>query len=169
MAKTITIFNRKGGVAKSITAFVLAWYIAMQGLKVLVIDTDSQANLTKRLLDGQPESDRKLIDILTDGFPIRPSEIRKRIIDNVHQVDFIEASLSLTGIEGQLDPELPKDYILVDALSEVASNYEYIVIDTPPAAELLSRASLMAADEVIIPCTPDTLGLEGVMKTMNIV
>ena len=167
MKKIISIYNRKGGVGKTTTAFALLCYLALLGYMVLALDFDSQANLSRRLLAGK-RAKRTLTDIITSGMPIMPDDLMQASIDSSHHVDFVPASLGLTRMDTKLPPE-GKDFFVIDLLSEIGSNYDYIILDTPPSAEIQSTAALIASTDVLIPSLPETMGLEGVRETMNIV
>lgn len=172
MNRIITIYNRKGGVAKTITAFVIIWWLAMQGHKVCALDLDSQANLTQRLIGSSNETvkiKKKLIDIIISGMPIQPKDISTRKLDEEHYIDFIPASLNLSRIESKLPEGSPKEFFICDLLSEISDKYDYIIIDTPPAAELQSTSALIASTDVLIPSTPDKFGIDGVAQTIPII
>lgn len=161
--KIIAIANYKGGVAKSTTALELGWYLAERNVNVLMIDADPQANLTTYLLNDNEKVGRSLSDILISETPISGNDINTRIIDSYgHHIDFVATSFNLSRIERNISSDVPKEYIIADSLTEVASDYDVVIIDTAPSAELLGLCSLIAADEVIIPATLDKLCLSGI-------
>lgn len=170
MAKSIMIGNFKGGVAKTQTALEVAWYLAERGKKVLVIDTDHQAHLTTMLSAGVEITGRTIAEILINGQVIMPGDIHHRNIDKSgHRIDFIPASLALGRLEKKLSDDTPKEYILKDALETVQDQYDFVIIDAPPSAELISTAALVATDYLLIPTSPTTLGITGVDELMPMI
>lgn len=170
MNKVITIYNRKGGVAKTTTAFTLCWDLASRGYKVLALDLDSQMNFSLRLLNGAKVTGKRLIDIIISGQPIKAKDIQHRVIDEAgHSIDFIPSSLNISRIEARLPAGTMKEFLIADILREVSSEYDFIILDTPPSMELLNTAAIIAATDLIIPTTPKLMSTEGVDETLPIV
>ena len=170
MAKVILIGNFKGGVAKTQTALEVAWYLAARKNRVLAIDTDHQAHLTTLLSAGVQITGRTIADILINGQVIEPEDIHHRSIDQSgHIIDFIPASLALGRLEKKLSDDTPKEYILKDALETIQSQYDFVIIDSPPSAEIISTAALVAADYLLITTTPTTLSIIGVDEFMPMI
>lgn len=169
MTTKIAIASYKGGVAKTQTAFELVWWLAKHGAKVLAIDTDSQANLTELLLNGNEAVGRPLPDILISGQPITKEDINTRIIDDNHQIDFVASNIGLGRIEGRIVSESPKEYIMADIIKDISSQYNYIVFDTAPSAELLGISTLLAAEDVIVPTSLDKLSIDGMGEMVKMV
>lgn len=170
MSRIITVYNRKGGVAKTLTSFALAWHHASHGNRVLAIDLDSQANLTSLLKQNAVHLGRKIADIIVSGEAIKPSDVSTRVIDgDGHRVDFIPASVSLSRLEAKLPDGVLKEFFICDLISEIAEEYDRIIIDTPPSAEVQSIAALVAATDVLIPTTASQFGIDGVRQTVPLV
>lgn len=171
MSKTITFANHKGGVAKSQSAIELGAFLAAQGAKVLQIDADPQANSSDLLLAGNKMTGRSLPDILLAGDAIRSEDVMTRTFPSGCSVDYLCSSILAARIESRILSS-PKEYVMADALKEICSRYDFVIIDTPPSAELLGLSVLIASDEVIIPVTPDKYSIDGVnslMKTIDAV
>lgn len=152
----------KGGVGKSQITFEQAAWLAMRGNRVLVIDADPQANVTDRLCGGESPNGRYLPEILLAGDGIQPGDIQTRII-NGYAIDYVPANAYLTRIESRMKAVgTPKEYIMRAALAGIVDNYDYILIDTPPSGELISIASMIAANKVVIPALADKASVDGV-------
>lgn len=164
---TITIANHKGGVAKSQTAIELAYCQAKKGKKVLVVDTDPQANTTDLLLAGNSPAGRCLPEILLDGDTIHSGDIMSRSFGGF-SIDYVCNNIEASRIEQRITTS-PREFILVKALREIKNDYDIIVIDTPPSAELLGLAALIASDLILIPVTPDKPSIDGVESIMRVV
>ena len=165
---TVVISNHKGGVAKSQTAIELAYFLESSGRSVLLVDTDPQANASDILLAGKKPSGRTLPDILISGDIIRSEDIMTRSFRPGLNLDFVRSGLLAARIEARIMAS-PKEYVIGDALQAVKTVYDYIVIDTPPSAELLGMSALIAADEVLIPVTPDKPSIDGVASIIRAV
>lgn len=164
--KILTIANHKGGVAKSQTALELAIYLMLLRFIVLLVDIDPQANASDILLAGNHPTGRTLPEILIAGDKVRQEDVMTRSFSSDRSIDYVCSSIQATRIESRITAS-PKEYVIGDALQEVKDKYDFIVIDTPPSAELLSLSTLIAADEVIIPVTPDKPSIDGVASIMK--
>lgn len=165
----IAISNYKGGVSKTQTCYELAYWLAMQGKKVLVIDADPQANITDLLLDGRQPHGRSLPDILISRSPIMPEDITSRIFSRGRHIDFVISNSDLGRIEGRIVTKIPKEYIMADKVSKVSESYDYILFDTAPSAELLGISTLFTVDGVIIPTTLERYSVAGAEQMMEMI
>ena len=155
MTEIIAIANQKGGVGKSTTADALAWGLAtFMGRRVLLIDLDQQTNLT--LFTGADTAQPTIYDVITGRTEIQKSV--QKLSDKVH---FIAASGNLAFIDKELS-NAGKDKRLKIALEPIAGNYDYIVIDTPPALNIVTINALTAAQRLIIPAQADIASLQGI-------
>ncbi len=163
MARTIAITNQKGGVGKTTTAINLAAALAANDLKVLIIDCDPQGNTTSGL--GIPKTDgmATLYDVLVDATEIGDA-IAKTEMEGLHLLpadkNLIGVNLELVGIEN-------RESILRQRLARLHTEYQYILIDCPPALDLLTLNALMAADSVLVPIQCEFFALEGVSGLMD--
>ena len=170
MAEIIAVINYKGGAGKTQTANEALYWLAKKGKRVLGLDADHQANLTKILSQDTPTGKRKLPEILIEGDCILRDDISTRIIDREgHRIDYIASSLAAGRLEKKLRDDIPKEYVLKDALSTIKDSYDFIIIDTPPSAELISTCTLIACDSVLIVSQAALFSADGVNKLMPVI
>lgn len=151
--KTIAIINQKGGVGKSTTAFTLASGLKNKGYKTLCIDMDAQGNLS---YTANANDDLLTIyDLLAEDANINQA------IQHTKNFDLIASSKALSGADGFIT-DIGKEYKLKEILESVKNNYDYIIIDTPPALGILTVNALTACDSVIIPAQADIYSLQGI-------
>jgi chromosome partitioning protein len=157
MTKIIAIANHKGGVGKTTTTAALGTLFARRGLRVLLVDLDAQANLTTSLMQQEPK--RTIYDALRlrEELPIFPIDER---------LDIVPSSLELASVEMELAAMMSREYFIKDLLEAVAPRYDYVLLDCPPSLGLLSINAFVAADELLIPLTAETLPFKG-LKTIT--
>jgi chromosome partitioning protein len=163
LARIIAITNQKGGVGKTTTAINLAAALAASDVRVLVIDCDPQGNTTSGLgvqkTDGMPT----VYDVLVDGKEIRHA-ICKTEMDGL---EILPADKNLIGVNLELVNTDDRESILRHHLGRIKKDYAFILIDCPPALDLLTLNALMAADSVLIPIQCEFFALEGVSGLMD--
>ncbi len=157
MATIITVSNQKGGVGKTTTSSALAAGIAMAGTRVLCIDLDPQGNLGF-CLGSESTTGATILDVLKGDVSV-PEAVCRTDYGDVLPSDI---TLSSSGLEHTAVPH--KEYILRDALAPVIADYDYIVIDTPPALNLLTVNAYALSDFLIIPMASDILSLVGLSQ-----
>ncbi|MCL2053609.1 MAG: AAA family ATPase [Oscillospiraceae bacterium] len=155
MAVVIAVTNQKGGVGKTTTCAALAGILRGRGKRVLAIDMDPQGNLSFSL--GAPDTGNTIHDVIKGACDIRDA------IKNTRSCDVITSNILLSGTELEISGE-NREFILKEALSKVKSNYDYIIIDTPPALSVLTINAYTAANDLIIPMTAEILSLHGISQ-----
>ncbi len=160
---TIAITNQKGGVGKTTTAINLAASLAANDVKVLLIDSDPQGNSTSGFGLQKTPGLLTTYDVLVNRLPVS-SAIQPSGMDGL---DIIPADKNLIGANFELVNIPDREIILRTQLDEVRANYQFILIDCPPALDLLTLNALMAADSVLVPIQCEFFALEGVSELMD--
>ena len=165
MGKIISLVNQKGGVGKTTTAINLVTYLADFGKKVLLVDLDPQANASSGLGIDPKSVEKNLYHMLVldehpDNVIVRADFLSHDIITS--NQDLAAASVELTGMEN-------REYRLYNVLRRLRSQYDFIIIDSPPSLGLLTINGLVASDEVIIPVQTEYFALEGLGQLLNTV
>jgi chromosome partitioning protein len=158
--KVIAFANQKGGVAKTTTALNLAVAFAEAGNRVLCVDMDPQGNLTMSQGIDPDTLEESIFDVLVHKLPLR-QVIRKR------EIDLAPASIDLAGAEIAMSTMIGRERALSKALAEVADDYDFVCIDTPPSLGLLTINALTAADKVIVPVQCEYLSMRGLIQLQN--
>ena len=159
-AKVISFANQKGGVAKTTTTLNLAVAFAEQGLRALVIDLDPQGNLTMSQGIDPDKVEKSMYDVLVTHMPLR------EVIQH-REIDVAVSSIDLAGAEIAMSTQIGRERSLEKAIKEIASDYDYICIDTPPSLGLLTINALTASDSVIVPVQCEYLSMRGLMQLQN--
>ena len=168
MAQTIACANQKGGVGKTTTVINLGTYLALGGLRVLIVDVDPQGNATSGLGVDRSSLEGTLYDALTGSLPVSAVIIST----GVDGLSLVPSSISMAGAEIELAASDRRERRLGGLLATVADNYDYILLDCPPSLGLLTVNALTAADTVLIPLQCEFYALEGLTQliaTVNLV
>lgn len=171
MTHIIALTNQKGGVGKTTTCANLGIGLAQEGKKVLLVDCDPQGSLTISL--GYPQPDMLSVTLTTilgkvlDDKPFLPKE---GILHHAEGVDFMPASLELSGMEVSLVNAMSREKVLKQYLDGIKREYDFVLIDCMPSLGMLTVNALAAADSVLIPVQAQYLpakGLEQLLQTVN--
>jgi chromosome partitioning protein len=156
-ASIIVVANQKGGVGKTTTAVSVASALAQQSVRVLLVDSDPQANCTSgvgiRLRPDQPS----IYDVLSDNLPAAKA-IEQTDIANLW---LLPSSIDLAGAEIELVSALSREQQLRRALDDVRAHFDIVIVDCPPSLGLLTINALSAADGVVVPIQCEYYALEG--------
>lgn len=169
MALKIGIVNQKGGVGKTTTSVNLAHALAVeQGQRVLLIDLDPQGNCTTHLgvsnmhEENEDELILSLYDVLKGNI-----DIRSAIIERSPRLHVLPSSLMLSAADLELGGVVGRELLLKRAIRSIEGDFDYILIDCPPALGLLSLNALAAIDKVVIPVQSEYLALHGVRQLLD--
>jgi chromosome partitioning protein len=163
MAKIFCVANQKGGVGKTTTAVNLAASLASQGQRVLLIDLDPQGNATMGSGINKAACESTVYEVLVDGASIKDARIKPEGIS----YDVLPANRELAGAEVELVGMDNRERQLRAALEHVIPDYDFVLIDCPPALSLLTLNGLCAAHGVVIPMQCEYFALEGLSDLIN--
>ena len=163
MARVIAIANQKGGVGKTTTAINLSASLAAAEQRTLLVDSDPQGNTTTGIGFSKDPSRRTLYHALVMNEPL------SRIVQKtqVEGLDLIPSDKNLAGAAVELVSAENREYRLKQILEPIRDEYTYVVIDCPPALDLLTINALVASDSVIVPIQCEYLALEGVSELLD--
>jgi chromosome partitioning protein len=163
LSRVFAIANQKGGVGKTTTAINLAASLAANDIKVLIVDCDPQGNATSGLGVSKTTDKPSIYHVLLgDTAPqdaIQPTEM-----EGLH---IISADKNLVGAALELVDLPRREYRLRERLAPIRDNYQFILIDCPPALDLLTLNALIASDAVLVPIQCEFFALEGVSELMD--
>ena len=163
MTKVIAIANQKGGVGKTSTAVNLGAGLVRQGYDVLLIDLDSQANLTMALGYQNPDDmEFTISNVLHKAVKEESIDPMEGILTTAEGIDLMPANVQLSGLELSLINEYGREVVLKQYIDEVRLNYDYILIDCAPSLSVLTVNALVAADSVLIPTQPQYFSMAGI-------
>jgi chromosome partitioning protein len=155
MGKTYVFVNQKGGVGKTTSAVNIGAYLAEEGKKVLLVDFDSQANLSSGV--GARPLKPGIYELLS-GAAAADETVRKTAVPGL---EVIPASIDLSGAAVELIEQEERDFYLKKVLEPIKSRYDYILIDCPPSLGVLTLNGMTAADAVLIPMQCEYFAMEG--------
>ena len=162
MGEIIACANQKGGVGKTTTVVSLASYLALSGLRTLIVDLDPQGNATSGAGLDKPEEGRSIYRALVDDAPVAEL-IRPTAIPGL---SVVPSSRELSGAEVELVPVPGRERRLAAALAPIVGEFDYLILDCPPSLGLITVNALTAADSVLIPIQCEYYALEGLSQLM---
>ncbi len=162
-SKVFSFCNQKGGVGKTTTTINIATVLAQKGVKVLVIDMDSQANTTSGFGEEKPG-----IEFTSYQLFVENSDISRIIRQTaIKGLDLIPANFELAGAEIELVQRARREYVLSTHLEQISGGYDFIFMDCPPSLGLITVNCLTASDYIIIPLQCEYYALEGLGQLLN--
>jgi chromosome partitioning protein len=157
MGRVFVFVNQKGGVGKTTSAVNLGAYLANAGKQVLLVDFDSQANLTSGVGLDKAKAKPGVYELIS-GKAGLDQVIRPTSVPNL---SVIPSGIDLSGAAVELVEHENRDLFLKNALAPIRSKYEFILIDCPPSLGVLTLNGLAAADSVLIPMQCEYFAMEG--------
>lgn len=162
-SRVVAVVNQKGGVGKTTTALNIAASFALEGYGVLLLDCDPQANATSGLGLGRSVERLSIYDVLLGEAAVRDAVLTTPV-DGLMLVPgtrhLIGANVELVGVE-------EREYRLRTALEPVRREYDFILLDCPPALDLLTLNALVAADRLLVPMQAEYFALEGISELVS--
>ncbi|WP_414732341.1 ParA family protein [Acetobacterium carbinolicum] len=165
---TIAIVNQKGGVGKTTSTYNLGWELGKLGKKVLLVDLDSQGNLTMQ--SGVPRPDELKMTIstlMTKSIYDEELPAKEEVILHKDMVDILPSNIELSNVEIQLVNATMREFVLKGILDEYKTDYDYVLIDCMPSLLMLPINALAAADMVVIPVAPEFWAVKGIEALFN--
>lgn len=156
LPKIIAVTNQKGGVGKTTTCAGLCGGLAKLGNKVLAVDLDPQGNLSFSL-GVEVEDNFTIYDVMKGNCDIADAVIKGEICD------VVPSNILLSGLELEMTG-VGREYVLREQLGYIKKNYDYIILDTPPALSVLTINAYTASDELVIPMLCEVLSLQGIAQ-----
>ncbi|MEJ8734818.1 ParA family protein [Mediterraneibacter sp. ICN-202921] len=163
MSRIIAIANQKGGVGKTTTAINLSASLASLGKKVLALDMDPQGNMTSGLSVDKNEVENSIYDLIIGNVGVENC-VCKDVLENLDvlpsNIDLSAAEIELIGVEN-------KEFIIKKEVDKIRDNYDFVIIDCPPALSMLTINAMTTADSVLVPIQCEYYALEGLSQLIH--
>ena len=168
MGKVISLINQKGGVGKTTTSINLAASLALLGKRVLLIDLDPQCNATTGIGLNKGDIEKSIYNVFNETSTIEDAIVKTRY-KNLY---VLPANINLAGIDIELEQSnqysgISKAERLKQHIDKIRNNYDYVLIDCPPALGIITTNALTASDSVIIPVQCEFFALEGITQLLK--
>ena len=165
MSRVISITNQKGGVGKTTTAINLSAALAEAEQKVLIVDFDPQINATTGLGVELEENDKTIMDAIHNKDDAKNC-IKRNVKPNI---DLYAGSIELSSLEIELLDKNDREQELKKVIDQVRDDYDFVIIDCPPAVGIITVNALVASDACIIPVQCEYFSLEGLKQVLSAV
>ena len=159
--KTICFANHKGGVGKTTSTLSVGQVLASRGLRVLLIDSDSQTNLS---MSFGREGERHLGELLESDGKVPITELIEAVGQGIH---LVAASPRLQMVEKLMAGSSGLEFVLREALESIEEHFDYCLIDTPPSLGGITYSALIASDAVFVPMQPEYFGYNGLTSLLQ--
>jgi chromosome partitioning protein len=163
MATVLAVVNQKGGVGKTTTAINLSAALALEGLRTLLIDSDPQANSTGGYGFPRDDERRSFYDVLTGECALAEATLSTEI----ETLFLVPSSKNLIGANVEMIEDEKRAFRLRDALKPESAKYDFVLLDCPPALDLLTLNALVAADRLLVPMQAEYFALEGISELVH--
>ncbi len=161
--RVLAVVNQKGGVGKTTTAINLAAALAHHGYEVLLVDCDPQANASSGLGFARNQERNSIYDVLLANCSAQDATAKT----DVEHLSLIPGTKDMIGANLELVSAERREFRLRDALSSIRTRYTFILLDCPPALDLLTLNALVAADRLLVPMQAEYFALEGVSELIS--
>ena len=163
MGRIIAVANQKGGVGKTTTAINLSSCLSALGKRVLAIDMDPQGNMTSGLGVDKDNVEKTVYDLIIGRATVEEC-LCKEVFENL---DLLPTNIDLSAAEIELIGVDNKEFIIRDEVARVRDNYDYVIIDCPPALSMLTINAMTTADSVLVPIQCEYYALEGLSQLIH--
>ena len=163
MSRIIAVANQKGGVGKTTTAINISAAFASLGIKSLLVDCDPQANSTSGMGFAKNPSRRSLYHSLILDVPLEDLVLKTEM----EKLFLVPSDKNLVGATVELVEQQDREHVLSSRLSPMREQFEFIILDCPPALDLLTLNALVASDSVLVPIQCEYFALEGVSELLD--